>query len=91
MEFTLEFFSNHRYRVLKTLSDNQIKIKNDLYVPLSQQEIADISHFSKSKTNNILKELMENEYIFAYNNKRGKYALTDKGKKALKLMQKSNH
>lgn len=52
MEFTLEFFSNDRYDILKLLCDNQIKVKDDFYVPLSQQEIADIAHFSKLKTNN---------------------------------------
>ena len=54
MEFNLEFFSNDRYDILKLLCDNRIKVKDDFYVPLSQQEIADIAHFSKLKTNKLL-------------------------------------
>lgn len=90
MEFTLEFFSNDRYKVLKLLCDNQIKVKNDFYVPLSQQEIADIAHFSKLKTNKILNELIENECIDYFNGKRGKYAITKKGYKVIQLVQKNN-
>jgi predicted transcriptional regulator len=90
MEFTLEFFSNDRYDILKLLCDNQIKVKDDFYVPLSQQEIADIAHFSKLKTNKLLNELMDNGFITYFNGKRGKYAITDKGHKALQLIQKNN-
>lgn len=56
-ELTLEFFTNDRYKILNTLSNNLVKIKEDCYVPLSQQEIADMVHFSKLKTNKILNEL----------------------------------
>ena len=56
MEFTLEFFSNDRYDILKLLCHNQIKVKDDFYVPLSQQEIADIAHFGyEVKTKNKVK------------------------------------
>ena len=53
MEFTLEFFANDRYDILKLLCDNQVKVKDAFYVTLSQQEIADMAHFSKLKTNRI--------------------------------------
>ena len=90
MEFTLEFFSNDRYSLLKLLSDNQVKVKDDFYVPLSQQEIADMAHFSKLKTNRLMNELIDGEYVGFFNGKRGKYAITDKGHKALHLIQKNN-
>ena len=90
MEFTLEFFSIDRYGILKLLSENQVKIKEDFYVPLSQQEIADMAHFSKLKTNKLLNELIDDGYISYFNGKRGKYMLTDKGMKVLHLIQKNN-
>ncbi len=90
MGFTLEFFSNDRYDILKLLYDNQIKIKDNFYVPLSQQEIADIAHFSKLKTNKLINELMDNGFITCFNGKRGKYTITDKGHTALQLIQKNN-
>lgn len=90
MEFTLELFANDRYEILKLLCENQIKVKDDFYVPLSQQEIADIAHFSKLKTNKLLNELIDDGYIGYFNGKRGKYMLTDKGMKVLRLMQRNN-
>lgn len=90
MEFVLEFFGNDRYVILKLLNDNQIKVKDDFYVPLSQQEIADVAHFSKLKTNKLLNELIDGGYICYFQGKRGKYAITEKGFKVLRLMQKNN-
>lgn len=90
MEFTLEFFANDRYNLLKMLLDNQVKVKNDFYVPLSQQEIADMIQFSKLKTNRLLNELKDNGFIDYFNGKRGKYIITEKGHKVLQLMQKMN-
>lgn len=90
MEFTLEFFSNDRYEILKLLYDNQIKIKNDIYAPLSQQEIADIAHFSKIKANKLLNELMDNGFVSCFNGKRSKYVVTEKGNKVLNLIQQKN-
>ena len=90
MEFTLEFFSNDRYKILKLLYDNQIKVKDDFYAPLSQQEVADIAHFSKQKANKILNELIANRFVIYFNGKRGKYVVTDLGHKVIKLIQKNN-
>ena len=90
MEFALEFFANDRYTILKLLLNNQIQVKDDFYVSLSQQEIADMAHFSKLKTNRLLNELMDEKFVQYYNGKRGKYSITDKGHKALRLMQKNN-
>lgn len=91
MKFTLEFFANDRYKVLKFLANNQIEVKDDCYVSLSQQEIADMVHFSKFKTNKLLNELIENDCIGYFNSKRGKYTITAKGDKVLQLMQKNNY
>ena len=90
MQFTLEYFANERYELLKLLCDNQVKVKDSFYVTLSQQEIADIAHISKLKDNKIINELIEQDCLYLYNNKRGKYALTEKGLKVLQLIQRNN-
>lgn len=90
MEFTFEAFANERYELLKLLCDHQVKVKDAFYVTLSQQEIADMAHISKLKANKIINELMDLECLYLYNNKRGKYALTEKGLKVLQLIQKNN-
>lgn len=90
MEFTLEYFANERYALLKLLCENQVEVKDACYVTLSQQEIADMAHISKLKANKIINELMEQGCLYLYNNKRGKYALTEKGLKVLQLIQKNN-
>lgn len=90
MEFNLEFFANDKYRLLKLLQENQVKTKDGFYIPMSQQKIADLAHFSKLKTNQILNELINTGFVDVYENKRGKYEITEKGIKALYLMQKNN-
>lgn len=86
----LEFFANERYEILILLKENQIKVKEEVYIPLSQQEIADMAHFSKLKANKILNELIDLDYVKSYQNKRGKYALTEKGNKLIELFKNTN-
>ncbi|NFL41819.1 hypothetical protein FDB55_03515 [Clostridium botulinum] len=90
MNCMLEFFANDKYKLLSVLKNNQIKIKKDLYIPLSQQEIADIAHFSKLKTNKIINELIDRNFLIIYKGKKGKYALTNKAYKVLEFMQETN-
>lgn len=90
MGFNLEIFANDKYQILKLLHENQVKVKDDFFIPLSQQEIADMAHFSKLKTNQIINELIDFGFAEVFKNKRGKYAITEKGLKALNLMQRDN-
>ena len=83
----LTYFLNNRYELLKLLYDNQLEVKGDTYISLSQQEIADIAHFSKLKTNKIINELKDLDFVVPYRNIRGKYALTER---ALHLIQLIN-
>jgi len=87
-EFTLDFFANDRYKLLNILCINQVKMKEDFFIPLSQQELANIANFSKLKTNKILNELIELKLVEIYQGKKGKYSLTDKAYKILHLIQK---
>ncbi|MGT2893963.1 hypothetical protein ACVR0A_05915 [Streptococcus downei] len=90
MEFTLEPFANDSFKILKFLKDNQVEVKDHRYVTLSQQEIADMNHMSKLKTNRILRELREGNFVVPYQKKRGKYEITEQGHKVLRLMLKNN-
>lgn len=90
MEFTLESFANDSFKVLKSLKEHQIEVKGCWYVTLSQQEIADMNHMSKLKTNRIMRELREGNFVVPYQNKRGKYKITEQGHKVLQLMLKNN-
>ena len=82
--FNLIDFTNDKYKLLKFLYDNQIEIKNNKYIALSQQEIADSLHFSKNKTNKIMQELKKDNF----NNTKGKYIITDKGNKVIAVIEK---
>ena len=86
MSFSLDIFSNDKYQILKLISDNHIQIKNEIYTPLSQQEIADLAHMSKLKTNKILNELKTGGFIDYYKGKRGKYVVTDDGKTVIDII-----
>lgn len=44
-----EFFVNDKYRVLECMANRQISVNNEQVVKLSQQEIADILHFTKQR------------------------------------------
>lgn len=80
-----EFFVNDKYRVLKCMANRQISVNNELVVKLSQQEIADILHFTKTKVNIIIGELKTNGYITQLST-RGKYSLTEKANIELSKM-----
>ena len=80
----LEFFTNDRYLVLKTLYEHQIEINNSEICPITQQEIADAIGCSKAKINMVLNELIDNSYVKIYNNTKGRYVLTEEAKKIMK-------
>ncbi len=82
---SLELFANDKYFILKLLKENQITIKDETYISLSQQEIADLAHKSKLKTNRILNELIEAGFLTS--TIRGKYYLTDKAYKAIDTLE----
>lgn len=81
-------FTNDKYKLLKFLFDNQIEIKNNKYITLSQQEIADSLHFSKNKANKIMQELKKDNFIDTFNNTKGKYIVSDKGNKVVEIIEK---
>lgn len=80
-----EFFVNDKYRVLECMANRQISVNDELVIKLSQQEIADILHFTKTKVNIIIGELKTNGYITQLST-RGKYSLTEKANIELSKM-----
>lgn len=72
---------------MKILLENQITIKEERYVPLSQQEIADLAHYSKLKTNKIINEHKDYGCLVPFEGKKGKYALTETGLRVIYAIQ----
>lgn len=83
----LILFANKKYKLLKFMYDNQIKVKEDKYISMAQQEMADMLHTAKLKVNLTIKEFKECGFIENYKGKRGKYVFTDKGIKVLRLFE----
>lgn len=72
----LDFFMNDKYKVIDCMAQRQILVNDEYIVKLSQQEIANILGFTKSKVNIIINDLKRNGYITQIS-PRGKYVLTD--------------
>lgn len=85
----LEIFTNDRYKLLKWIADNEVQYRKTKYLSSSQQEIADALHYSKSKTNKYINELIQLNYLRRYKAK-GKYALTKQGNEAIKIIEKKD-
>ena len=83
----IEFFTNDRYLVLKTLYEHQIEINNAEICAITQQEIADALGCSKAKVNMVLNELIDNGYVQIYKNTKGRYVLTEDAKKIMKVFK----
>ncbi len=87
MGVNLEIFTNDKYRLLKWIADNEVQYRKAKYLSSSQQDIADTLHFSKSKTNKYMNELIRANFLKRYKEK-GKYALTNEGYKAINIIGK---
>ena len=88
MEFSLLTFANDKFRLLQILSDAQTTDEDGIMcVSMSQQEIADMTHISKLKCNKLLNELIVDGFVVGA---WGTYYVTDKGAKAIFLMNKAN-
>lgn len=81
-----DFFVNDKYRVLECMATRQISVNGKMVIKLSQQEIADILGFTKTKVNAIIGELKDNKYLVQLGS-RGKYTLTDAANTELAKMQ----
>ena len=82
----LSEFSNDRHKLLLLLYNNQITVQEDTYVSLSQQEMSKMLEFSKFKVNKLMKELRELNCVAPFNNIKGKYIVTETGKRIVELI-----
>lgn len=87
MKKNLEIFTNDKYKLLKWIADNEIEYRKAKYLSSSQQEIAETLHYSKSKTNKYMNELIKSNFLKKYKI-RGKYALTQQGYDAIEIIEK---
>lgn len=85
-KFDFDLLASDTLKVLKILYDRAIPLedKTILCCRLSQMEIVEISHFSKSKVNQIIIKLKKDNYIEQKNY--CKYIITDKTKKLFKIL-----
>lgn len=87
MGVNLEIFTNDKYKLLKWIADNEVQYRKTKYLSSSQQEIADTLHYSKSKTNKYMNELIKLNFLKRHREK-GKYGLTKQGYEAIKIIEK---
>lgn len=87
LKFDFDLLASDTLKVLKILFDRAIIMndKTELYCKLSQMEIVEISHFSKSKINQIIIKLKNEGYI--EQNNYCKYIITEKSKKLFKVLK----
>lgn len=88
MNFDFELLASDALKVLKILYDRAIPLEDDktLYCKLSQMEIVAISHFCKSKINQIIIALKQNGYLEQTNY--CKYIITNKTQNLFKGLKK---
>jgi len=86
---SLDFFTNDRYKILSCMAERQIEVAGNVYAPLSQRQISEITGLAFKTVNAVIKELRDNGYVDYKGTTRGKYSLTDKAKKHLADLQKT--
>ncbi|MBP3805931.1 MAG: helix-turn-helix domain-containing protein [Oribacterium sp.] len=74
-----EFFVNDRYHVLKILYENQVTIGENVFTPITQEELATMTKWSKAKVNKVLNELIDNGYVTVFSRSKGRYQITESG------------
>ena len=78
-------FVNEKTKILLVLREKQVEIDGKMVCPLNQQEIASLIECGKVKTNQLIKELIEEGYIEMVHAK-GRYMLLEKADIVLKMM-----
>lgn len=79
----LNTFFNDKMRVLIVINSHIMRVEEEEFCPLSQQEIASLVPCGKVKANQLINELIKEGYIETLRIK-GRYSITLKGKEILK-------
>lgn len=78
-EELLKKFVTNRYRILKLMHDNQVRmVDGSIFIPMTQAEIAKQLGLSLITINSIFKEMQADKLLYQYGIKRGRYCLTKK-------------
>lgn len=88
MNKVIESITNNNYRVLKLLNDNQVELNGVKFTVITQIEIAQELGLSKVTVNAIMKELQEKDLVYPFENRRGRYRLTDTSQSIVKEIEK---
>ncbi len=87
MDDLMDKMTTNIYKALKAMYDCQIDLPNgEQYIPTSQAELSEIVGVSKITMNSYFKYFSEQGLVTSYNNKKGKYCLTDKAKSIVEAM-----
>ena len=78
-------FVNEKTKILLVLKEKQVEIDGKMVCPLNQQEIASLIECGKVKTNQLMKELIEEGYIQMVHAK-GRYFILEKGHQLLEKL-----
>ena len=81
-----EFFVNDRYHILKILYENQVTIGDNVFTPITQEELATMTKWSKAKVNKVLNELIDNGYVTVFSGSKGRYQITESGLVVMKKL-----
>lgn len=82
----IKLFLNDYYELIKLLHDNEVRVLDEVFVPLTQQQIADTLNYSKMKVNGMFIELQKRGLV--EQKSRGKYVLSDSAETIIKTVEK---
>lgn len=82
----IKLFLNDYYELIKLLHDNEVRVLDEVFVPLTQQQIADTLNYSKMKVNGMFIELQKRGLV--EQKSRGKYVLSDSTESIIKTVEK---
>ena len=81
----IKLFLNDYYELIKLLHDNEVRVLDEVFVPLTQQQIADTLNYSKMKVNGMFIELQKRGLV--EQKSRGKYVLSDSTESIIKTVE----
>ena len=84
----VDLFLNMEFRILEAMYDHQIEFNGEIFVPLSQQDIAIFLSRSLYLVQSRMAMLQDEGYITkGVQRVHGRYYITPKGEKLIKLMK----
>lgn len=85
MDKDLQYFIKDKYCVIKVMIENEVKLKGKIVVPLTQDDLAELTGFSKAKVNEIVRDFINKGYIGFVSS--GIYTVSASAKKVYKYLE----